>query len=176
MAATGSFQDYARIVREKAEQRRTRDIADRFARAALRSRDERRAQVRDAIRFSTNLISESTAAGWQTYTLEDAYEPREPLVYVVDSLFSLPSLSIVYGAPGCLKSMLMLDMALCVAEDNAGYHRGRDTLACLRRTRSRSRSCVSVSSNGSLALRPSGTLQADATAVKFQYPRTDRWH
>jgi len=52
---------------------------------------------------------------WDIYTLTDAYREREPLVYVVDDLFCLPSLNIVYGSPGCLKSMLLADMALCVA-------------------------------------------------------------
>jgi hypothetical protein len=53
--------------------------------------------------------------GWQVYTLADAYQPRPPLTYVVDGLFPLPSLSIVYGAPGTLKSLLLADLALCVA-------------------------------------------------------------
>jgi hypothetical protein len=53
--------------------------------------------------------------GWPVYTLEDAYRPRPPLRYVVDGLFPLPSLSIVYGAPGTLKSLLLADMGTCVA-------------------------------------------------------------
>mgnify|MGYP003376079211 CR=1 FL=1 len=52
---------------------------------------------------------------WKLRTLTDAYKPRDPLVYVVDRLFSLPSLSIVYGAPGSLKSMVLADAAVCVA-------------------------------------------------------------
>ena len=52
--------------------------------------------------------------GWQVYTLADAYQPRPPMLYVVEGLFSLPSLSIVYGAPGTLKSLLLADMAICV--------------------------------------------------------------
>ena len=65
-------------------------------------------------------VEESTAppptpAAWGMLTLADAYAPRDPLFYVVADLFCLPSLSIVYGAPGCLKSMLLADMALCVA-------------------------------------------------------------
>jgi len=53
--------------------------------------------------------------GWQIYTLTDAYAPRLPVQYVVQGLFPLPSLSIVYGAPGCFKTMIMGDMAACVA-------------------------------------------------------------
>ena len=52
---------------------------------------------------------------WKLRTLTDAYKPRDPLVYAVDRLFSLPSLSIVYGAPGSLKSMILADAAVCVA-------------------------------------------------------------
>lgn len=108
--------DYARIVREKSEQRQTLDLAERLARAAHRPHDERVVQVRETMALSKNLVNSVTTAGaWRTYTLTDAYAPRDPLVYVVDDLFSLPSLSIVYGSPGCLKSMLMADMALCVA-------------------------------------------------------------
>jgi RecA-family ATPase len=53
--------------------------------------------------------------GDQIYTLKDAYEPREPLRYVINGLFPESSLSIVYGQPGCLKSMTMGDAAICVA-------------------------------------------------------------
>jgi hypothetical protein len=38
-----------------------------------------------------------------------------PLIYVVEGLFPLPSLSIVYGAPGTIKSLLMADLAICAA-------------------------------------------------------------
>lgn len=51
----------------------------------------------------------------QIYTLKDAYAPREPLKFIVNGLFTLPSLSILYGAPGTLKSMLLADLAVCVA-------------------------------------------------------------
>jgi len=48
-------------------------------------------------------------------TLKEAYEQRPPIQYVISGLFALPSLNIVYGPPGCLKSMLLADAALCVA-------------------------------------------------------------
>lgn len=51
---------------------------------------------------------------WKIYTLTDAYAPRPPIQYAVDGLFALPSLSIIYGAPGTLKSMLLIDLAVCV--------------------------------------------------------------
>ncbi|NIV34994.1 MAG: AAA family ATPase, partial [Anaerolineae bacterium] len=52
---------------------------------------------------------------WTIYTLADAYKPRDPIQYVVSGLFALPSLSIVYGPPGCMKTMLLTDMAACIA-------------------------------------------------------------
>lgn len=50
----------------------------------------------------------------QMFSLKDAYSYRPPLEYVVDNLFSFGSMSIVYGAPGCMKSMLLADMAASV--------------------------------------------------------------
>jgi hypothetical protein len=57
----------------------------------------------------------AASPGWPVFTLADAYRPRPPLTYVVDGLLPLPSLSIVYGAPGTLKSLLLADMGVCVA-------------------------------------------------------------
>jgi hypothetical protein len=63
------------------------------------------------------LVSEehTTSAGWRVFTLTEAYHPRPPLVYVVEELFPLPSLSIVYGPPGALKSLLLADLMICAA-------------------------------------------------------------
>jgi len=55
------------------------------------------------------------AEGWQIYGLPDAYAPRPPVEYVVTGLLPLPSLSIVYAPPGAFKTMIMADMAACVA-------------------------------------------------------------
>lgn len=52
---------------------------------------------------------------WQPYTLKDAYTPRPPLPYLVTDILYYPSCNIVYGGPGSYKSMLLADMALCVA-------------------------------------------------------------
>lgn len=52
---------------------------------------------------------------WQVRTLADAYRPRPPLQFIVEGTLTVPSLVIVYGAPGCLKSMLIADLAVCVA-------------------------------------------------------------
>lgn len=55
------------------------------------------------------------AEQWQLRNLTHAYEERPPWEYVVDGLILLPSLNIVYGGPGSLKSMAMADLCLCVA-------------------------------------------------------------
>lgn len=51
---------------------------------------------------------------WRPFTLADAYAPRPPREYIVAGLFRLPSLNIVYGAPGCLKTTLLMDLAASV--------------------------------------------------------------
>ena len=85
--------------------------------AELPNQDVARQMQADASRRMLEHIKadQQEEAGWKIYTLADAYEPRSPLQYVVEGLFSLPSLSVVYGAPGTLKSMVLVDMCACVA-------------------------------------------------------------
>ena len=52
---------------------------------------------------------------WVPLTLADAYKQVEPTKFLIDGMLPIPSLSIVYGGPGSLKSMVLTDMALCVA-------------------------------------------------------------
>ncbi len=52
---------------------------------------------------------------WIPSTLADAYKSVEPTKFIIDGMLPIPSLSIVYGGPGSLKSMVLTDMALCVA-------------------------------------------------------------
>ena len=52
---------------------------------------------------------------WQPFTLKDAYQDRPPIAYAVGRLFELPSVNIVYGQPGGFKSLLVADLAVCVA-------------------------------------------------------------
>lgn len=54
-------------------------------------------------------------AGWVIYSAQDAYKPRPPREYVVDGVLKIPSINIPYGAPGDLKTMLMMDLASCVS-------------------------------------------------------------
>lgn len=60
-----------------------------------------------------NPPEEKPENGW--YTLADAYQEREPVQYIAAGLFELPSLNIVFGAPGSLKSFILADLAVCVA-------------------------------------------------------------
>lgn len=62
------------------------------------------------------LKTEPTPDTWKIYTVADALKPRPPREYLLHGLLRLPSLSIVYGPPGCLKTMLLVDMAACVAK------------------------------------------------------------
>lgn len=54
-------------------------------------------------------------AGWKLETFADAYADTEPTKFLVEGLLPLPSLSIVFGGPGSLKSMLLADLAVCIA-------------------------------------------------------------
>jgi hypothetical protein len=67
-------------------------------------------------RGKDNLIYDSVINidGWQFGTIAKAHEPRSPLIYAVDGVFAIPSLNVVYGAPGTMKSMLLADMCMCV--------------------------------------------------------------
>ena len=57
----------------------------------------------------------ASGASWRILSLVDAYAVEEPLIQVVEGVIVRPSVSIVYGAPGVLKSFLVADMAMCVA-------------------------------------------------------------
>lgn len=52
---------------------------------------------------------------WHFRTLIQARELRPPTEYIIDKFLETHSLNIIYGAPGSLKSMIALDMALAVA-------------------------------------------------------------
>jgi hypothetical protein len=54
-------------------------------------------------------------SGWQIRTAADALQPHPPMEYLVDQLLPAPCLAIVYGGPGSLKSMILADLAVCVA-------------------------------------------------------------
>jgi hypothetical protein len=51
---------------------------------------------------------------WKLRSLADAYQERPPLQFLIDGLLPCPSLAVVYGGPGSLKSMLLADMAAAI--------------------------------------------------------------
>jgi hypothetical protein len=57
----------------------------------------------------------SSLEGWTVFALADAYQPRAAMVEVVEGLLPLPGLPIVYGAPSTLKTLLLMDMLMCLA-------------------------------------------------------------
>lgn len=61
------------------------------------------------------MSSATNPLGWNFRTFIDSYAPRYPLTYAIDGLFSLPSMNVIFGAPGSLKSMFMADACVCVA-------------------------------------------------------------
>lgn len=52
---------------------------------------------------------------WRLYSMKDARAPRDPLRFIVEGLIVSACLIILYGAPGTLKSMVLADLAVCVA-------------------------------------------------------------
>jgi len=52
---------------------------------------------------------------WKIQTLTDAFTERPPIRWLVAGVLPAEALAIVYGAPGALKSMLLADLAVCVA-------------------------------------------------------------
>ncbi len=103
--------DYARIIKENSNRRRGLALAGELARLYHQPGDIW-PQVGDRIQV---LTESTTNQEWQIFSLKDAYAPRPPLSWVVSGLLALPSLNVVFGPPGTLKSMLLTDLALCVA-------------------------------------------------------------
>lgn len=60
-------------------------------------------------------IEEANTEGWTLRSAGDALQPHPPLQYLVDQMLPLGALGIVYGGPGSLKSMVLADLAVCVA-------------------------------------------------------------
>ena len=69
----------------------------------------------DKIRTLTKKNGDIMTDPWQSFDLSDAYQEREPIRYIAGRLFEKPSLNILYGAPGTLKSFLLADLLICVA-------------------------------------------------------------
>ncbi len=52
---------------------------------------------------------------WPIFSLQDAFKERPEASYILDRIFKMPSLNILYGPPGTLKTLLLADLAICVA-------------------------------------------------------------
>ena len=101
---------YARIVAERARLRRWIDGSGLIAGAAYRGGD------RDPADIATELLlQDHRPGGWHWRTLQAAYLPRPPRQYLAGGLLPLPSLSALFGPPGSLKTMLLMDLAVCVS-------------------------------------------------------------
>lgn len=61
---------------------------------------------------------------WEVLGIEELLQPPRRAEYLIDGLLRKPSLSCWYGPPGDLKSMLLMDLAVCAAS-------GQDWLAPL---------------------------------------------
>jgi len=99
---------YARIVADCARRRRWIAAAGRIATAAYRDQDPAEA-AREM------LLQDRRPSGWQWRTLRAAYRPRPPRQYLAGGLLPLPSLAALFGPPGSLKTMLLMDLAICVS-------------------------------------------------------------
>ncbi len=59
--------------------------------------------------------STKAARAWLWDDITAAFDPRPTRQYLIDGLFQVPSLTVPVGAPGDLKTMLMMDASICVA-------------------------------------------------------------
>lgn len=71
--------------------------------------------IRTWLNNKLNQVEEAQADEWLIRTAADALQPHPPLQYLVDQMLPLGALGIVYGGPGSLKSMVLADLAVCVA-------------------------------------------------------------
>lgn len=106
---------YAGIVKDYAKRRKAIELAGALSRLAFGKADGFERQLLEKMQELQALVAEGNAQDWEIFTLADAYRPRPPLAWVVNGLFSLPSLNIVYGPPGCMKSLLLADLVTCVS-------------------------------------------------------------
>ena len=59
-------------------------------------------------------VPDKPADGWQALTMADFYKPREPIEYLLQGIVRRKCLGMVYGAPGDLKTMLLMDLSVCM--------------------------------------------------------------
>lgn len=67
--------------------------------------------MHNSYRFSED---ESRLFRWHFLTMESAFQDRPPINYLVDGIFIRPSLNILFGPPGSLKSFFLADLACAI--------------------------------------------------------------
>lgn len=65
-------------------------------------------------RYREELAAPVVSRWGNLFTIDDIFAPRPPRRYAAGLLFELPSLNIVYGSPGALKTFLLMDLAISI--------------------------------------------------------------
>ena len=65
--------------------------------------------------FGEKNISEILEQRWQLLGINDLLQPPEPPNYLIDKMIRKPGLVCFYGVPGDLKTMIVMDMVVCIA-------------------------------------------------------------
>ncbi len=52
--------------------------------------------------------------GWEYRTIQDAYDTDDKINYIVDGIIPEDSLCLFFGQPGSLKTMIIMDMVMCI--------------------------------------------------------------
>ena len=60
-------------------------------------------------------VPSKPADGWQPLTMADFYKARAAVEYILKGIVRPKCLGMVYGAPGDLKTMLLIDLLICIA-------------------------------------------------------------
>lgn len=113
-----NYQEYAnqvtRIARKRDALNRLSSIANLAAKADVTPEAIAESLQDHARQYADSLDIEDGKSRdpWLPFFIADALQERPPVQYIAAGLFPLPSLSIVYGAPGCLKSFILADLAI----------------------------------------------------------------
>jgi hypothetical protein len=108
---------YARLVKADSRKRRALALATRLVQGVASSKNGSVDELlEEAARELDALKSQIPGKDpWKIFSLVDAFAPRPPIVYAVEGLFPIPSLVVLYGAPGALKTAFAMHLAACVA-------------------------------------------------------------
>ena len=112
---------YAEIVRRKAAQREAIRLAGDLAKEAYRDGvtvSELRLEIDGMAEVAKDWAPEMEsrlAQRWQVLGIDTLLQPAKPPEYLIQGMIRTPAVVSVYGVPGDLKSMVCLDLAVCVA-------------------------------------------------------------